>query len=121
MKWIPKIASLIVLWGAIGWVVIYIEPQLLKDIFIPGMYIPFYLLLLLAIWYSVSLIMRKILASFIFSIIIVGSLMLSMYKIMHIGLAIVILLTLVIESVYIYRHNEKNSKLDEQQNRKPSI
>lgn len=121
IKWIPKIISMLGLWGAVALVIIYIDPQLLKDILIPGLYLPFYILLLISLWYTISLVTKNILHSLIMSLIFITALLLSMFKLMHAGLIAVILLTLVIESVYIYRHNEKNSKHNELENRESSI
>jgi glycerol-3-phosphate acyltransferase PlsY len=109
------------LWGAVALVIVYIDPQLLKDILIPGLYLPFYILVLIALWYTISLVTKNILHSLIMSLIFITALMLSMFKLTHVGLIAVILLTLVIESVYIYRHNEKNSKHNELENRESSI
>lgn len=102
------------LWGAILLVVIYVEPELLKDVLIPESYLPFYLLLIIALWYTIAIFVRRVFASLILTITMVAGLVFSMLGLMHIGLALVILLTLVIESVYIYRSYEKNNASHEQ-------
>lgn len=102
-----------VLWGAVICVVVFIEPELIKDMVIPGSYLPFFILLLITIWYTLALVTKTISLSLLLSITLIGSLVLTMLKLMHLGLAIVILLTLVIESWYIYSRHEKINSTDE--------
>lgn len=98
-----------------------VDPELIRDVLIPGSYLPFYVLLLLAIWYTLALITKTILLSLLLSATLVGSMVLTMLKLMHLGLAVVILLTLVIESWYIYSSHEKIYPADEQKNRDSSL
>lgn len=121
MKWIPKILSLLILWGAVGGVITFVEPELIKDIIIPGSYLPFYTLLLITIWYTLAFITKTTWLSLLLSVTLVGSMVLTMLKLMHLGLAIVILLTLVIESWYIYSRHEKIYPANEQKNRDASL
>ena len=102
MKWIPRIFGLVALWGAVGATIMYIEPSLLRDVVIPGSYLPFFVLVTAAVWYSLALMTKSGLKSLWLSLTIVGGLVLSMLKLMHWGLMIALLLTLVIESWYIY-------------------
>ena len=108
MKWIPRILSLVFLWGAVAGVVLYVEPELLKDIIIPGSYLPFFVLLGIALWYSIR--------SFWIAITITFGIVLSSMQLMHWGLALTLLLTLVMESWYIYHRHEKISATDEHKN-----
>lgn len=107
LKWIPKVISLMLLWGFLLAVVMYIEPELLRDILIPNSYAPFVALITICLWYTIALFVRKFWASLGITLTIVLGIVLSIIKLMHIGLAIVLVLTLVIESVYIYRRDEK--------------
>jgi hypothetical protein len=121
MKWIPKILSLTLLWGAVGVVVFTVEPELIRDVLIPDLYLPFYLLLMITIWYSLALITKTMMGSLLLTITLIGALMLSMMRLMHLGLALVILLTLVMESWYIYHRHEKIHSTHEQKNRGTGI
>ena len=94
MKWIIRIASLVVLWGAVGTVIWYVDPLLVRDVLIPSSYAPFFLLLWLALGYTVGVLLGTTMM--------VG-VVLSAMGIMHLGLLIVLLLTLLIESWYIYK------------------
>ena len=117
MKWIPRILSLIFLWGAVAVVILKVEPELVRDVVIPGMYLPFYLLLAFSIWYTLALITKTMLMSLVMTITIVGGLILSMFGLMHWGLGLVLLLTLLMESWIIYSKHEKIHPTNEQKNR----
>lgn len=106
--------SLVVLWGAVSIVFVYVEPEMLKDIIWPNTYLPMLILLFVSIFYSFLLIIKQLLTSLLMSLTIMLAIVLAMNQIMHIGLILVILLTLIIESVYIYRGNEKNITKNEQ-------
>lgn len=102
MKWIPRIFGLVALWGAVLAMIVYIEPSLLRDVVIPGSYLPFFGLVTSAIWYSLALLTKSGLKSLWLSLTIVAGMILNMLGLMHWGLLIALLLTLVIESWYIY-------------------
>lgn len=121
LKWIPKVISLLLLWGSLLTVVVYVEPELLKDILIPNSYAPFIALLSLCLWYTIALFVRKFWASLALALTIVLGIVLSIMKLMHIGLVIALLLTLVIESVYIYRRDEKIQPQNEHKDRGTGI
>lgn len=121
MKWIPKLISLVCLWGAVAWIVIEVEPELLKDIILPGSYAPFFILVTVATWYSFAIFIRSFWKSLMLSITLVACLVLSAMGVMHPGLLITLLLTLGIESWYIYNDHEKINSTDEQKNRGSSI
>lgn len=121
MKWIPKILSLIFLWGALASVIWLIEPELIRDVMIPGSYLPFFLLLTMTLWYSLILVVKSGLASLVLTVTMVGGLVLNMMELMHWGLALVLLLTLVMESWYIYHRHEKIHPTNEQKNRSAGL
>lgn len=109
MRWMPKVISLVVLWGAVLAVILFVEPELVRDIVIPGSYLPFFLLIFLAILYTSR--------SLLISLTVVGGIILSTLKLMHWGLALVLLLTLVIESWYTYKRDEKIHPTHQRQDR----
>lgn len=55
MRWLPKAISTIVLWGVVFYIVLFIDPVLLQDVLIEGVYLPFLVALFLAVFYSLSL------------------------------------------------------------------
>ena len=121
MKWIPKILSLLCLWGALIAVTIFVEPDLLKDIFIQNSYFPYVALLGITIWYTIAVILKSMSKSLVLTTTIMLGIVLSMMKLMHIGLLFALLLTLVIESWYIYHRHEKIKPTNEQKNRDASL
>lgn len=121
MKWIPKIISLILLWSIVVSTILFVDPELLKDIIIPGSYLPFLLLLTITLWYSIAIFIKSIWKSLVITLTIMLSIILSMIKIMHVGLLVVILLTLGTESWYIYHSHEKIRSVNEQKNRESGI
>jgi len=121
MKLIPKLLSLISLWSAVGVVLVYVEPELIRDIIIHGLYLPFFGLLTLAIWYTLSLFLKSFFISLLFSMTIIAGLILTMLHLMHWGLLAVLLLTFLIESWYTYNRYEKINSTNEQKNRGTGI
>jgi len=121
MKWIPKLLSLIFLWGSIAMIIINIEPRLIRDVWIPGAYLPFLIVLTITVWYTILLIVKSVWGSLILTTTIVGGVILSMLQLMHIGLVIALLLTFIIESWYIYHRHEKIRTKHEQKNRDTGI
>lgn len=117
MKWIPRILSLIFLWGLVVFVILYIEPELIRDIMIPGLYLPFFALITITIWYTLSIFTKSIAYSLLITITIIFGLALTMLGLMHIGLGAVLLLTLLMESWYIYHRHEKIHPTNEQKDR----
>ena len=113
--------SLFFLWGAVAYIIMYVEPALLKDILIPGMYLPFFGLFTIALWYTIALFVRSLGKSLLLTMTIVAALILSTLQLMFWGLALVLLLTLVSESWYIYSSHEKNRAKHEPKNRVSGI
>lgn len=106
MKWIPRIMAILLLWGSLGATIIYVEPALIRDLIIPGSYLPFFIILHIALWYTIK-------NFWIASTLLLG-IILSTMQLMHWGLVIALLLTLVMESVYIYHRHEKIHPTNEQ-------
>jgi len=46
---------MLVLWGLLGGLIFWVEPELVKDIIVPGLYLPFFLIFLPASFFSLSL------------------------------------------------------------------
>lgn len=100
---IVRILSLLVLWGSLGAMVVYIDPAIVKNIGIRGAYLPFWGLTGITLWYTMVIISRTIIKSLILTLTIMLGMILSFLGIMHWGLLIVLLLTLAIESWYMYK------------------
>lgn len=109
------------LWGMVVSMVLLVEPDLLKDIFIPGAYLPFFGLFGFTIWYTLAILIKSVWKSLFLTATIVGGLILSALGLMHMGLMIVLLLTFAIQSWYIYHRHEKINSTNEQKDRSASI
>ncbi len=109
--------SLACLWGAVAYIIMYVEPALLKDILIPGLYLPFMAIVTIAVWYTIALFIHSFGKSLLLTMTLIVALILSTLQLMFWGLALVLLLTLGIESWYIYSSHEKNRTNHEPKNR----
>lgn len=109
------------LWGAVAYIIVRVEPNLIKDIWIPGLYLPFFVIVSVALWYTIALFVHSFWQSLLLTMTIVLSLILSTLQLMFWGLALVLLLTLVIESWYIYSNHEKNRTKHEPKDRGTGI
>lgn len=103
MRWGLKIVSMVGIWSVFGIFIWGVDPRIVKDILIPNSYTPFWLILTVSIWYSTIVLGIKWWQGLIITMTIVGGLVMSMVGIMHWGLFAIIILTLIIESWYIYR------------------
>lgn len=109
------------LWASVAYVVAYVEPELLKDVGVPGSYLPFFVILWVAISYTLVLVLKSIRYGALLGSTIMVGVVATALKLMFWGLAVVVLLTLVIESWYIYRSYEKNHSVHESKNRGSSL
>lgn len=55
-NYLPTLALIVVLWALLGLMIIYVEPGLIKDILIPGIYLPFFLLFFPASFFTLAII-----------------------------------------------------------------
>jgi len=54
-NYLPTVILIIVLWGLLGVLITQVEPELVKNILIPGLYLPFFLLLLPASFLTLAI------------------------------------------------------------------
>ena len=104
------------MWGAVAYIIVRVEPSLLKDVFVPGLYLPFFGLVSIALWYTIALFIRSFWQSLLLTVTVMLAMILTTLQLMFWGLALVLLLTLVIESWYIYSSHEKNRAKHEPKN-----
>lgn len=98
-----KLCSLLLLWGMVGGMVGFVEPELIRDVIIPGSYLPLVGLVWITLGYSALLVTHSWLGALVLSLTMMAGIVLSMLGLMHWGLFMTLLLTLVIESWYIYK------------------
>lgn len=64
-NFLPTIILILVLWLTLGLMVFNIDPSLVKDIVIPGLYLPFWLIFLPASWLTLAMIFGNTKRAFI--------------------------------------------------------
>jgi len=55
-NYLPTLILIVVLWTLLGLMLYFVEPALVKDILIPGVYLPFFLIFFPAGWFTLSII-----------------------------------------------------------------
>jgi len=58
-NYFPTVILIVVLWGLLGVLITRVEPELIKDILIPGFYLPFFLLFLPASFLTLAILLAN--------------------------------------------------------------
>jgi len=58
-NYLPGLVLVIVLWGLLGVLIYWVEPELIKDIVIPGLYLPFFLLFFPASFLTLAVVLAN--------------------------------------------------------------
>lgn len=64
-NYLPTIVLILVLWSGLGLMLVNIDPILVKDIIVPGLYLPFWLIFFPAAWLTLALIFGNTKRAFI--------------------------------------------------------
>ena len=101
-KWIPKIIALSVLWGGMGYLVVYVDPASVRDVLVSGLYLPFVGLASLAVWYTTLIVSKSFKVAAGYGVIVVIALVTMILRYMNlmvvislIGMSVGLGLTLV--------------------------
>ena len=54
-NYLPTFVLIVVLWGLLALTLVYVEPELIKDVLIPGVYLPFFLLFFPASFFTLAI------------------------------------------------------------------
>lgn len=57
-NYLPSLVLILVLWGLLGGLIFWVEPELVKDIIMPGLYLPFFVLFLPASFFTLALVLN---------------------------------------------------------------
>jgi len=79
-NYLPTLILVLVLWGVLGVMMIYVEPELVKDILIPGLYLPFFLLFMPASFFTLALLLANTRRGLISSLGLTSCLILRVYE-----------------------------------------
>lgn len=55
-NYLPALILIVLLWGLLSLVLFFVEPSLIKDVLIPGVYLPFFLIFFPAGWFTLAII-----------------------------------------------------------------
>lgn len=94
MKIVLKLLGLLALWSLVAGIVILVDPVLLRDILVPGAYLPFLVILFGALWYTSALIFKKAGLSLLVALLLILTVVLSIMQLLFwfVALGIVLLL-----------------------------
>lgn len=105
MRSLPKVSAILILWGLVGLVVWRVEPAMLRDVGIPGLYLPMVGLVTFASWYSALIVTKSWKASLLMSFIVAVALITLILRFMNwliaaslLGMVVALGLTLVKKS-----------------------
>jgi hypothetical protein len=97
MKILLKLLALLALWSLVAGVIVLVDPALLRDVLFPGLYLPFLVILFVAVWYTAALVFKKIGLSLLVSLLLILTVVLSIMQLLFwfVGLGIVLLLGVI--------------------------
>lgn len=55
-NYLPTLILIVLLWSLLSLMLFFVEPGLIKDILIPGVYLPFFLVFFPASWFTLAII-----------------------------------------------------------------
>lgn len=98
MKIVLKTVSLILLWGMVVYVIMFVDPESVKDVGIPGSYLPLLAPFFAAVWYTGYLILKVFWSSITIACLLLLALTLGIAGIMNLflGLIITAIITFVV-------------------------
>lgn len=56
-NYLPTLILTLILWGLLATIIIWVDPQLVKDIILPGVYLPFFVVFWPASFFTLALLM----------------------------------------------------------------
>ena len=79
-NYLPTLLLILILWSLLGLMVYFVEPEMVKDILIPGLYLPFFLLFFPASGLTLGVIFNNSRRGFLLAIGITVYLILKVYQ-----------------------------------------
>lgn len=106
-NYLPKIISLLLLWGLVAGVIVYVDPQSIRDIGVEGLYLPLLIAVLLAVWYSMTLLTRSGWVGLVSALLVDLALVLLIIKVFNMLTGVAILSLIVSMSYFAINRNSK--------------
>jgi len=79
-NYLPTLILIVVLWGLLGVIVSQVEPELVKDILVPGLYLPFWLVFFPASFFMLAVVMGNSRRGLVMALGLTGFLILRVYQ-----------------------------------------
>jgi hypothetical protein len=111
MKWILKGVSAAMLWGVAIYIVVYIDPESVKDIGVEGAYLPFLAAILTALWYTVMIVMGSGLTALVVTALLGLALVLSMNQLLT-WFTMTVIGIMIVFLVYLLQRRSSANKSD---------
>lgn len=91
MKYLPKMIAVTLMWGVVLGIIFYVDPALVKDVVVPGVYLPLVLSVAVSCWYSILLVTKSLKSASLVTIVIVIAMVTSLLRYMNVlvGVALV--------------------------------
>ncbi len=104
MHILPKLFGVLLLWGVVAYIIFFIDPSLLKNVWLPGLYLPFVLAVGAAAWYTFALFARRGWGAFALAFLVMGFFVLTFLHLMYpiLGLVIVFLALFIAYLTFIH-------------------
>lgn len=90
-RWLPKIVAGLLLWSVPAYMVWRVEPAQVKDLLVPGLYLPMVAGVGIASWYSLLTIFRNWKYATMMSFLLMGTLILLILRVMNVLILIALL------------------------------
>lgn len=79
-NYLPTLVLILILWFLLALMIFLIEPELIKDVIIPGLYLPFFGLFFPAVFLSLAIILNNSQRGFLISLGLTAILILKIYR-----------------------------------------
>jgi len=79
-NYLPVVILILVLWGLLGAMIYWVEPELVKDMLAPGLYLPFFLLFFPTCFFTLAIVLANTRKGLLVTIGLTGFLVLRVYQ-----------------------------------------
>lgn len=111
MKWLPKLVSLLMLWGVVASIIMFIDPELLEDVWIDNLYAPFLLSVFAAMWYTMTIVTGSGLIGAINALLFLFGLVLLLLKVFNFFTGFALIGAIFLLSYFAIKRNSKDTLL----------
>jgi len=105
MSKLLKLTALISLWSLVAFVLITVDPYLIRDVGLPGLYLPFMALVYVAVLYTGVLVLHRLVRAGLIALLIVVALELSIQRFMYWYIALSLISTIVLIATFPHRRD----------------